>query len=72
MPLNNDSINIQYRSVDLSPFAAAIRVALLGTHNRGEYGTQLLDFDAEFRSPLESYDAILNAFYKTISVGDVI
>jgi hypothetical protein len=33
------------------------------THNRRAYSSQLFDFDAEFRSPLESYSAIPSAFY---------
>ena len=41
-------------------------------HNRGEYDAQLLDFDAEFCSPVESHEAIVNALYITISAGDAI
>lgn len=48
-------------------FVAAIRATPLGTHNRGEYDSQLIDFDAEFHLSLESRNAILKAFYIAIS-----
>jgi hypothetical protein len=48
-------------------FIAANPVTRRGTHNRGEYDSQFIDFDAEFHLSLESRNAILKVFYMPTS-----
>jgi hypothetical protein len=52
--VEHDSIHIRYRLVIVHHVVASFRATPLDAHNRCEYGSRFIDFDAEFSLSLKS------------------